>query len=535
MIRLKQLLAEQKPDQLMPAQSDNPQFTGKVKAKQTTADLMRGAEKAADVLTGLGHHNALMAASVVAGFIPVVGIFISSGIMLYDAHLYQKEGNEYQAGLTRVFAALPFIGPIARLGSGAIAKLGSWGMSKLGFKVATVAKGGSAPLTKLEAQAVQDLTQNNKFVRAELDKYLTATAKQNSKKLSAWGMRKTALSMATKEALKNPLTKAAATLGLYMGAADMYDYVYWQRYSVKPDQAKAMIDQTQQEILDESIRSLDRMIAEKKRGRQVAQSESVNASKSTLNEVDVSVAKEILPQFLSISNIIGVTVLVAGRWGMNMLLSFAAKHAATVGWTTLSSKLSGFRIPGFVKITELLYRGIKGLFVGQKAAFKGYRLFAVNQKDLAIILSKLKEAQLAEYNKVLGYVRDGHMTANQAMARFSRDANLKQFESVKDELYTKLEDLAIEAKKAKEAAKLAKQTSKKTKKKTTAPNTQSANTPPPNTGGQQSTAQKDVNKYYVPKNMSIDDYDKLSFNTQAYIQRYDLDWTYDQAKRWQNR
>jgi DNA-binding transcriptional MerR regulator len=534
MIRLKQLLAEQKSDQLMPGQSDNPQFTGKVKARQTSSDLMKGADAAAKA-NNIGHHNALMLASVAAGFVPIIGVFLSSGIMLVDAKIYEKEGNTYQAGLAKVFAALPLIGPVARLGSGAIAKLGSWGMSKLGFKVATAAKGGSAPLTKLEAQAVQDLTQNNKFVRAELDKYLTATAKQNSKKLSAWGMRKTALSMATKEALKNPLTKAAATLGLYMGAADIYDYVYWQRYSVKPEQAKAMIDQTQQEILDESIRSLDRMIAEKKRGRQVAQSESVNANKSTLNEVDVSVAKEILPQFLNIYNIIGVVALVGGRWGANALLSYAAKRAAEVGWTTFSSKLSGFRIPGFVKITELLYRGIKGLFVGQKAAFKGYRLFAVNQKDLALILSKLKEAQLAEYNKVLGYVRDGQMTADRAMARFSRDANLKQFESVKDELYTKLEDLAIEAKKAKEAAKLVKKSSKKTKKKTTAPNTQSANTPPPNTGGQQSTAQKDVNKYYVPKNMSIDDYDKLDFNTQAYIQNNDLDWTYDEAKRWQNR
>ena len=42
MIRLKSLLTEQKADQLMFGQSDNPAFTGKVKAKQTTADFIQG-------------------------------------------------------------------------------------------------------------------------------------------------------------------------------------------------------------------------------------------------------------------------------------------------------------------------------------------------------------------------------------------------------------------------------------------------------------------------------------------------------------
>ena len=51
--------------------------------------------------------------------------------------------------------------------------------------------------------------------------------------------------------------------------------------------------------------------------------------------------------------------------------------------------------------------------------------------------------------------------------------------------------------------------------------------------GQQ--GQKDLDKYFVPRNMSIDDYDKLNINTQAYIQRNNLDWTYDQALRWQKR
>jgi hypothetical protein len=505
MIRLKQLLAEQSvigaPNQ------------GMVDPKAYT------------------NHDVMMALGIASAFIPVVGLVLSSGIMLGDAAVYKSEGNDYMAGLTTLFAVLPLIGPIARIGTGAIAKLGPRGMSKLGSKLARASKGSKPKLNATEASAVRELSTNNKFIRAELDKYLTSQAKQNSKKLSAWAMRKGALTQATKATLKNPLTKFAATLGLYMGAADVYDYVYWQKYSVKPEQAKAMIDQTQQEILDESLRSLDRMIAAKKRGTQVARVESIGTDKSALTEISPAPAAELLPQLFNMGTIIPAVFVLGGRTALNALLSWGSKLAATAGLETMSTRLNGFRIPGFFKLTDALYRGIKGLFVGQKTAFKGYRLFAVNQKDLEIILSKLKEAQIAEYNKVLGYVRDGHMTANEAMARFSRDANLKQLNSVKDELYNKLEDLAIQAKKAKDAAKAA----KKTKKKTT------TNTPPPNTGGQQSTAnkttvnQKNVDKYYVPKNMSIDDYDKLTLNTRAYIQQYDLDWTYDQAKRWQNR
>lgn len=512
----------------MPGQSDNPTFTGKVKAKQTAADLMKGVEAAKE--NNIGTHGALTVAAIATSFIPIIGVFVSSGIMFADAKIYEKEGNDYQAGLTKVFAALPVIGPIARLGTGAIAKLGTWGMSKLGFKIATVAKGGTAPLTKLEAQAVQDLTKNNKFVRAELDKFLTNTAKQNSKKLSAWSMRKGAMSLATKQALKNPLTKAAATLGLYMGAADVYDYAYWRKYSVKPEQAKAMIDQTQQEILDETMQSLDQMIASKKKNKQIARVEHVGSDKSSLTEAGIEKLNP-TPWLDAISMdastiMIGAAV-IGGRMALNGLLSSAASMASKLGWTTLSTKLGGFRIPGFVKITDLLYRGIKALFVGRDKAFKGYRLFSVNVKDLETILAKLKQHQLADYNKILKYVEDGYWSSDKAMKYFRNSADLKKLEPVAGELENKLMILETEAKRAKEAAKLAKK-QKKTNTTTTTTNTNQ----PTNTT---TNKQPNFDKYYVPKNMSIDDYDKLSLNTRAYIQRYDLDWTYDQALKWQKR
>lgn len=520
MIRLKSLLNEQKSDQLMPGQSDNPAFTGKVKAKQTAADLMRGAEVAGKA-NNIGQHNALMLASIATGFVPVIGIFISSGIMLADAEIYEKEGNDYQAGLNRVFAALPVIGPIARLGSGAIAKLGTWGMSKLGFKVASAAKGGSVSLTKLEAQAVQDLTKNNKFIRAELDKFLTNTAKQNSKKLSAWSGRKALLSNATKEALKNPLTKAAATLGLYIGVADAYDYVYWRKYSVKPEQAKAMIERTQQEILDETMQSLDRMIAAKKRNTQIARVEHVDANKPIINEAYGIEKLTASPWADAIAVDAGTLIIagavLAGPMILTGLLKLAAMQAASLGWVTTSAKLNGIRVPGFAKITNLLYRGIKALFVGREKAFKGFKLFAPNVKDLEMILEKLKQHQIDEYQKIHNMVATGKMTAEEAMTYYRNTSWASKLKPVEGQLQNKLTLLEKTA------------PPKNTSNRVTV------------TGYQQSSknktskGQKDLDKYFVPRNMSIDDYDKLNINTQAYIQRNNLDWTYDQALRWQKR
>jgi len=45
--------------------------------------------------------------------------------------------------------------------------------------------------------------------------------------------------------------------------------------------------------------------------------------------------------------------------------------------------------------------------------------------------------------------------------------------------------------------------------------------------------QKDVDKYFIPKNMTIDEFDSLPLNTRAYIQQSAPDMTYAEALRWQ--
>ena len=467
-------------------------------------------------------HDALTVASIVTAFIPVVGPFISAGLMGLDSYAYYKEGDEYMGGFMAMFAALPMIGPIASK-IPALAKLGSRGMSKLGSKLARASKGGKPQLTATEAQAVRELSTNNKFVRAQLDKWLTNQAKQNSKKLSALAGRKALLSTATKEAIKNPLTKFAATLGLYMGAADVYDYAYWRKYSVKPEQAKSMIETTQQEILAASLQSLDRMIASKKKNIPLARVEHTETDKLIVNEAGIEKLNP-TPWLDAISVdastlIVGAAV-IGGRMALNGLLSYAASMAGKAGWTTLSTKLGGFRIPGFVKITGLLIRGIKSLFIGTDKAFKGYRLFSVNVKDLEIILSKLKQAQIKEYELIHNYVAAGKMTAEEAMTYYRNTAWASKLKPVEGQLQNKLTLLEKSA------------PAKNTSNRVTVTGFQQSSKNKTSKGQQ---GQKDLDKYFVPRNMSIDDYDKLDYNTQSYIQNNNLDWTYDQALRWQKR
>jgi len=52
-------------------------------------------------------HVALQVSSMAALLIPVIGPALSSGLQLADSSLYYSEGNNYEAGLTAVFALIP--------------------------------------------------------------------------------------------------------------------------------------------------------------------------------------------------------------------------------------------------------------------------------------------------------------------------------------------------------------------------------------------------------------------------------------------
>lgn len=161
--------------------------------------------------------NAVLSFAV--AFVPVVGPFVSAAIQLGDAALYYQEGNTKMAGLSGLFAFIPFVGPALKYVP-KLANLGVNGMKNLGTKI-----GNGSALNKLETEALDELIKNNNVVAKEIEK---AVAKKATEKTA-----ETTISNTTKNSLLNlvkaPLNltatfaKAAAP---YIAVQQVYDKSY---------------------------------------------------------------------------------------------------------------------------------------------------------------------------------------------------------------------------------------------------------------------------------------------------------------------
>lgn len=108
-------------------------------------------------LTSDEKHLLMDIAAVGAFFIPVVGPAISLGIELANAGMYYYEGDTYSAGFALAFSLIPMGELVTKIP--AVKKLGRDGLASL-IKKARV--GGK--LTKTEAEAVEQITKNQKWV-----------------------------------------------------------------------------------------------------------------------------------------------------------------------------------------------------------------------------------------------------------------------------------------------------------------------------------------------------------------------------------
>ena len=92
-------------------------------------------------------------------FIPVVGPFISLGLELTNAYSYYAEGENYDAGLALVFAAIPFGELVKRIP--AVNKLGKEGLRRLAGKVGKK----NAKYLDDEIKALKELEKNSDWVK----------------------------------------------------------------------------------------------------------------------------------------------------------------------------------------------------------------------------------------------------------------------------------------------------------------------------------------------------------------------------------
>jgi len=141
---------EQKPDNLMPYQPDNPRY----KKPDGSMDI----EKQSRDLKELDIHTLNQVLAIGTFFIPIVGPFISLGFELLDAGFYAKEGDKEMAGLSFAFSLLP-MGELLRM----VPSVKKYGKKWL-LNAVKKAKNGK-PVTVTERRAIRSIVENTSQIK----------------------------------------------------------------------------------------------------------------------------------------------------------------------------------------------------------------------------------------------------------------------------------------------------------------------------------------------------------------------------------
>jgi hypothetical protein len=221
-------LSEQKPDNLMFGQSDNPAYTGKPASKLTSKELVKGAEKAsketAEFRKSLGldnPHTWLQIGSVAAFLIPGIGTALALGISLgfdaADTVVYWNEGDKEMAGLSVLLSVLPLVGDIP-----GVKNFSSSVVKSTKDKLKKVAQGvKNVQFLPAEIQLVNFLKKNNVQIVKSANKNIQSKLVKNKK------------APAILNAIKGG-TKIGLELGAYSAVSDVYGSAYQSIQSDTP-------------------------------------------------------------------------------------------------------------------------------------------------------------------------------------------------------------------------------------------------------------------------------------------------------------
>ena len=158
-------------------------------------------------------------------FIPVVGPFISLGLELTNAYSYYAEGENYDAGLALVFAAIPFGELVKRIP--VVNKLGKEGLRRLAGKVGKK----NAKYLDDEIKALKGIEKNSDWVKRtaaiNIVKDLVRTTFKGVTKLS------TIVKFVYKFGKKYPKLFSLTKMGLQLGGVWYSWDILAEKYGIK--------------------------------------------------------------------------------------------------------------------------------------------------------------------------------------------------------------------------------------------------------------------------------------------------------------
>jgi hypothetical protein len=221
-------LSEQKPDNLMFGQSDNPIYTGKVSSKLTPTELAKGAEKSSSEVAKLrkdlgldNPHTWLQIGSMASFLIPGIGTAVALGLSLgfdtADTITYWNEGNKEMAGLSALLSVIPFVGDIS-----GVKKVSQQVINSVKEKLIRVAQGiKNVQFLPNELVFVNSLMKNKDQIIKSADNKIKTNLKKKKQ------------APAILNTIKSGV-KIGAHLGAYSAASTIYSDIYNKTHSDTP-------------------------------------------------------------------------------------------------------------------------------------------------------------------------------------------------------------------------------------------------------------------------------------------------------------
>jgi len=173
--QLRRIISEQRPDNLMPFQPDNPRYTGKAGGATEISpdDLMRGLQNAKKDLELTGPIVMFVDSLMIPG-----GAFAQELLGLFMGATEYAKGNKKTAAFIAILSLIPFVSQIKKL-TPTLSKLGKEGIATLSSKLSGANK---IPLTSIERTAVNELSYNIQPIENSLTKIQDAVNKTTNYK-----------------------------------------------------------------------------------------------------------------------------------------------------------------------------------------------------------------------------------------------------------------------------------------------------------------------------------------------------------------
>jgi hypothetical protein len=127
-------------------------------------------------MTHMHNHDFLQIGAFVSDFIPIVGPFISAGLLARDAQLYWQEGKRDEAATTVVWGAIPALQIVKKLKL--LEYLPANKFKELGVKLLK----GSKNFNTSESEVLKKLSQYKSQIQSELIKHLDMVMGQSKRK-----------------------------------------------------------------------------------------------------------------------------------------------------------------------------------------------------------------------------------------------------------------------------------------------------------------------------------------------------------------